>query len=79
MQVAFIGGGNMADAILTGLTDSRVLTPDDVIVSDPSTDQLEYLSRKHQVRTTPSNTEAISGCDIIFVAVKPHFVAKVFL
>ena len=76
MQVAFIGGGNMADAILTGLTDSRVLTSDEVIVSDPSTDRLGYLSRKHHVRTTPSNTEAIAGCDIIFVAVKPQIVPQ---
>ena len=76
MRVAFIGGGNMTDAILTGLTKSKILNPDDVTVSDTSEDRLQFISQKHKVQTTPHNTEAIVGCDVVFVAVKPQIVPQ---
>ena len=78
MQVAFIGGGNMADAIITGLTDSQVLHPKDVIVSDTSQDRLTYLADKHKVRTTLNNTEAVANCELVFVAVKPQVIPQLF-
>jgi pyrroline-5-carboxylate reductase len=74
VRIAFIGGGNMADAILTGLTKSQILNPVDVTVSDASEDRLQFISQKHKVKTTTHNTEAIVGCDVIFVAVKPQIV-----
>jgi pyrroline-5-carboxylate reductase len=79
VRVAFLGGGNMTDAILTGLVDSKILTSSDVIVSDTSEDRLEYLSTKHHVKTTPRNTEAVMGSDVIFVAVKPQVIPELFL
>ena len=79
MQVAFIGGGNMADAIITGLVSSRVLEPTEIIVSDTSLDRLRYLTEKHHVGTTQSNTEAIANCEIVFVAVKPQVVPQLLI
>ena len=48
MRIAFIGGGNMADAILTGLIKSKILIPDDVTVSDASEDRLQFISQKQE-------------------------------
>ena len=48
-RLAFIGGGNMAAALIGGLT-KRGLPSERVVVADPSQDQLSRLVREYGVR-----------------------------
>lgn len=71
--VAFIGGGNMAGAIIGGLL-SKGIAKEKIIVSEPwdvNRDKMKSLG----IRTTESNVQAAQDADIVILAVKPQ-VAK---
>ena len=68
-NVAFIGGGNMAFALATGIL--RAARDRSVVVSDPLPEQLARFTDT-PIRTTPDNTEAVAGASVIVLAVKPQ-------
>ena len=68
-NIAFIGGGNMAFALATGIL--RAARDRSVVVSDPLPEQLARFADT-PVRTTPDNTEAVAGASVIVLAVKPQ-------
>ena len=69
MKIGFIGGGNMAEAIIKGMT---ARGSKDIFVSEPREERRKYLQQNYGVNTTSSNTEAASACSIIILAVKPQ-------
>jgi pyrroline-5-carboxylate reductase len=77
MKVAFIGGGNMGEAMLSAIISRGIAKPDDVKVSDISEDRRKYLSDKYGVSAVASNATAIAGADIIVLAVKPQSLPSV--
>ncbi|KAJ5093302.1 pyrroline-5-carboxylate reductase [Penicillium angulare] len=72
-KIAFIGGGNMASAIIGGLT-SKGVSKSNIIVSEPWEVNREKLAATG-VQTTTVNAEAGANADIVIIAVKPQ-VAK---
>ncbi len=73
-MIGFIGGGNMAEALIKGMTAHGMK---DIIVSEPREDRREYLQQTYGVKITESNKDAASSCDIIILAVKPQNMAAV--
>lgn len=71
-KIAFIGSGNMGGAIIGGIISSGLVPPQAITASDPSEKARASLQEKYQINVTDSNTKAVSGADIIFLAVKPH-------
>jgi pyrroline-5-carboxylate reductase len=71
LQVAFIGGGNMASSIVGGLLEQG-LPAANIRVSDPSTESLDRLRELAPVMLTSNNSEAVAGADIVILAVKPQ-------
>ena len=75
-KIAFIGAGNMASAIISGLvsanTDAR-----NIIVSNPSPEKREHLADNFNIHQTSDNIEAAQFADVIVLCVKPHFIAQV--
>lgn len=76
IDVAFIGGGNMATSLIGGLL-SNGLPTDRITVSDPAEAQLERLRARFGVKTTSSNAAALSAADVGVLAVKPQQLARV--
>ncbi|KAK2592761.1 hypothetical protein QQS21_009533 [Conoideocrella luteorostrata] len=72
-KLAFVGGGNMAAAIIGGLIKQGVDTQN-ICVSEPWAVTCNKLSETG-VKTTLSNTKATIGADVVIIAVKPQ-VAK---
>jgi pyrroline-5-carboxylate reductase len=69
-KLAFIGGGNMAYAIISGLV-SQGLSKESIIVSEPwevNRNKVADLG----VPTTTDNLEAAGDADIVIIAVKPQ-------
>ncbi|KAL7942747.1 pyrroline-5-carboxylate reductase [Trichoderma barbatum] len=74
-KVAFIGGGNMASAIIGGLANQGI-NKQNIIVSEPWDVNREKIAATG-VRTTTSNVEAGQDADLIIIAVKPQITKTV--
>jgi len=72
MKLAFIGGGNMGEAILAALLEKKRAIPAAVTVSDVSQERRSYLARQYGVTVTDDNTEAVRDKDVVILAVKPQ-------
>ncbi|USP42426.1 pyrroline-5-carboxylate reductase [Acinetobacter sp. XS-4] len=74
-NICFIGGGNMAQALIGGLI-SRGLPPTRITVSDP-VEQIRQLLQEKEVHVTQDNVAAIQNADVVVLAVKPQVLATV--
>ncbi len=75
-KIAFLGGGNMAEALIKGLLSADVAKPSQMLVTDTSADRLAYL-KKYDVRTMTSNREAAQEAGIVLLCVKPQVMDRV--
>ncbi|KAJ2556767.1 hypothetical protein EV175_001784 [Coemansia sp. RSA 1933] len=77
--IVFIGGGNMCEAILSGLL-SKSHPAALIRVSEPFDQRREYLRTKYGVEVVADNKDAISkgkAADVVVLAVKPQVVGVV--
>ena len=70
-RIGFVGGGNMARALIGGLI-GRGTAASQLSVGEPAAAARESLARDFKVRVSADNRAAIDGCDLIIVAVKPQ-------
>lgn len=71
-MIGFIGAGNMARAIITGIVKSSLYAPDDIIVSDKNIDQTDRLKADFGIKDAPDNVTVAANSDILVLAVKPQ-------
>lgn len=71
-QIGFVGGGNMAEALLGGLLRKGLTTPDRLLVSDPLSSRRDLLRRNFAVSVTADNQAAVQGVDIVVLCVEPQ-------
>jgi pyrroline-5-carboxylate reductase len=69
-KVAFLGTGNMAEAVLAGALASG-LVPSDVVATVRRAERGEALADRYGVGTTTDNAAAVAGARIVVVGVKP--------
>ena len=74
-NITFIGGGNMAQALIGGLL-ARGLPATRITVSDP-VEKIRLLLAEKDVHTTDDNLAAIRDADIVLLAVKPQYLANI--
>jgi pyrroline-5-carboxylate reductase len=70
--LSIIGGGVMAEAILSRLLVKQVFAANTVLVSEPSTERRDFLAQKYQVQVTTANQTAVSKAPVLLLAVKPQ-------
>lgn len=75
-KLGFIGGGNMASALVKGLIHSG-FEPGKIQVSDVDADRLAALEKKHGVRVTTDNLALVNEVDVIVLSVKPQVIDRV--
>ncbi|MGA7801508.1 MAG: pyrroline-5-carboxylate reductase [Gammaproteobacteria bacterium] len=69
--LAFIGAGNMAGSLIAGLIGDGI-DPTQLRVSDPDDDKLQAIAAKFGVATYQDNHSAVTGADVVVLAVKPQ-------
>ena len=75
-NIAFIGAGNMASAIIAGLVDGG-FAAERITASDPSSEQLASMAQRYGINTTADNQQAVAAADVIVLAVKPQVLGQV--
>ncbi len=77
MKIAFIGGGNMGEAMLSAILDKKICSPQDIVVSDVDESRRQYLRRKYNLGVTGDNRLAVSRAQVVVLAIKPQNLAGV--
>ncbi|MFL2639985.1 MAG: pyrroline-5-carboxylate reductase [Dehalococcoidia bacterium] len=72
MKLGFIGGGQMAEAIIDAIITDQFIEPADITVGDISQERRIYLSETFSVNATVSNLEVIESSDMLVIAIKPQ-------
>jgi len=70
--IGFLGGGNMAEALIKGIITANLYAPENIFVSDIRPERLELLAKQYQVRTVDSNPALAAKVDILVLSVKPQ-------
>jgi len=74
-RIAFVGAGHMASSIIGGLIESGH-PAERISAADPVSASLDRLRELGAVTVHPENTAAVSGADVVILAVKPQVMAK---
>ncbi len=76
-SIGFLGTGNMAEALVKGILGARLVSPGEVIGSDPRKARCEELAQRYGIRTTVSNLDVVAAADLVFLSVKPQIIDRV--
>jgi pyrroline-5-carboxylate reductase len=77
-SIAFIGCGNMASSLISGLV-ADGYDPSLIWASDLDGDKLAALAARCGIRITGDNGEAVKVADVVVLAVKPQVLEQVAL
>jgi len=75
-KIGFVGGGNMAEALINGLTTAKIYGPQNILVSDVRSDRLRVLAQKYGVTIAESNAELAATVNTLVLSVKPQNMAE---
>lgn len=76
-NITFIGGGNMASAIIGGLIKSGLAEPTQITATAKTAGTCASLKEQFKIHTTTDNKAAAASADILFLAVKPFLFSEV--
>lgn len=77
-KIAFIGAGNMAEAMIQGILSSGLSRPEDIYVTNKQDNaRLESLQRRWNVQIHSEKKQVIEGAAIILLLVKPQDMEEV--
>ncbi|HTG01861.1 MAG TPA: NAD(P)-binding domain-containing protein, partial [Nitrospirota bacterium] len=76
-KIAFLGGGNMAEALIKGLLAAGTARPDQIMVFDVSADRLAHLKKAYSIEPAKTNNDAAREAGVIILSVKPQVVERV--
>jgi pyrroline-5-carboxylate reductase len=77
--IAFLGAGNMAEALIKGLLRAGTARPESLLATGRRKERLEELARTYGVRTTLDNLAAVREADVVVLSVKPQALDKVLI
>lgn len=71
MKIGFIGAGNMATAIISGILDAKYVNNKEIYVNSRTLTKVNELENKYNIISCEDKIELVSKVDIIVLAVKP--------
>ncbi len=76
-RVGFVGGGNMAEALIRGLLDAHLVPADLLAATDVRSERTAQLARQFAITAHADNARLVREADVIVLAVKPQVMAAV--
>lgn len=77
MRIGFIGCGNMAGALLSGILKNELVPAESMIGAEPVEARHQALRDTYGIQVTMDNTEAAAQSEILILSVKPQYYADV--
>lgn len=77
VRFAFIGGGNMGEALIKGLLTGLGVHPRDITATDVLPERCHYLHTTYGVTALTDNRQAVQTSAVVVLAVKPQVMAAV--
>ncbi|MFD1775921.1 pyrroline-5-carboxylate reductase [Paenibacillus rhizophilus] len=71
-QIHFIGGGQMAEAIIRAVISNQTVSADQISVTDINEARLQFLGKTYGVNTDSPQEKVLAEADLIVVAVRPQ-------
>lgn len=71
-RLAVLGGGKMGEALIAGLVASGWRKPDEIVVTGRREERLSELFDSYGIDTLLDNGAAVTGAELIVLAVKPQ-------
>lgn len=75
--IGFIGGGNMTEALVSGLLQAELAVAGQIVVSDVRADRCDLLKRRYAVDTTAQNAEVAERSDLVVFSIEPQVLDEV--
>jgi pyrroline-5-carboxylate reductase len=75
-KVVFIGAGNMAEAVVSGMVSAKFCAPEKIIMTDVRPERLADLEKEYAVSTSTDN-RVVKNAEIVVLAVKPQVLMDV--
>lgn len=76
-KVAVLGAGKMGGTLIRALLDSGVVAAADIVATTHTAERREIVARELGVTTEADNAVAVSGADLVLLAVKPQTASSV--
>ncbi len=77
VDIAVLGGGQMAEALIGGLLASKVSEPSRICATDPVSVRRDLLKSRFGIQVSEDNAKATAGADLVLLAVKPQVLPAV--
>ena len=77
MKLGFIGCGNMASAIMSGIISNGLIQADEIIGADVFAPSKEKAKETLGIQIAESNMEVVQKADAFVLSIKPQFYAQV--
>ena len=71
-KVAFLGGGRMGEALVSGLIRSGGRSAGEIMVTSRREERSRELAETYRIDSTLSNADAVSWADVLVLTVKPQ-------
>jgi pyrroline-5-carboxylate reductase len=75
--ISFLGGGNMTEALVSGLLQARLARPDDLFATDIIPERRTLLQNRFKIRVGSDNTEASKAAHVLILSVEPQVLDEV--
>ena len=77
VRFAFIGGGNMAEALVKGLLSGLGVKPQQLIATDVVPERRSYMQTTYGITTSADNKHAVQESTVVILAVKPQIMPMI--
>jgi len=76
-KIGFIGGGNMAEAIIKGMLSSSLINRSNIFASEPNKSRQTFLISEYKIKVLKDNLDLVKKTDVLIIAVKPQIIRQV--
>jgi len=77
VRIGFVGSGAMAEAMIKGLLDRRLVTPERITAAGPRPERGAELRERYGIAVTTDNAASVAGAGVVVLSVKPQMLGRV--